>query len=202
MEATLSNIGAEIETCNNAVWDTQPRLKKILFVSKSDNPTKTKANPDYIRMSDKQVMSQLIETSRNCRDRGQEKIKNNPDYYVRSFAPIAQESTDLRNNIYTKYLHEKITGGEAASSLENVIQYLVKKWEDHQRAIISQLDQQHFQQLQSEAAMWQAMGSTFQNYNQQQQAYQNSYNQQQVNKPIHTQCRWDADVMNCSSYQY
>lgn len=202
METTLSNIGAEIETCNNAAWDAQPRLKKILFVSKSDNPQKAKSNPDYIRKSDKQAMSELIETSKNCRERGQEKINNNPDYYVRSFAPIAQESTDLRNDIYTKYLNGKITGGEASSSLENVIQYLVKKWEDHQRTIVNQLDQQHFQQLQSEAAMWQAMGSTFQNYNQQQQAYQNSYNQQQANKPVHTQCRWDAGVMNCSSYQY
>lgn len=201
-EATLSNIGAEIKTCNNAVWNSAPELESILFVDKSSDPRKAKNNKAFIKNVDKKTMSQLMEKSKQCRERGYAKIQSHPDYYVRSFAAISQESIDLRHDVYKKYLNSEITGGAAASSLENIHQYLVTKWKGQQQQVASQLNEQHFQEKQAQAAMLQSIGAGFQDYSDQQQQYQNTYNQQQINKPVHTQCRWNAGVMDCTSYQY
>lgn len=201
-ETTLSNIGAEIKSCTNSVWNSEPKLKNALSVENSKDPQKTKNNKSYISQSDKKSMTALIDKMNQCRERGQEKIENSSDYYVRSFAPISQESIDLRNEVFERYLKSEITAGAAASSLENIHQYLIRRWEDQQQRVANQLNQQHFQQQQAQAAAWQAIGASFQNYSRQQQQYQNSYNQQQISKPLHTQCRWDAGVMNCTSYQY
>lgn len=199
-ETTLSNIGAEIKSCTNSAWNSEPKLENILSIENSKDPQKTRSNKSYISPSDKEAMTALVGKMNQCRERGQEKIENSPDYYVRSFAAISQESIDLRNDVFQRYLNGEITGGAAASSLKNIHQHLIRRWEDQQQRVANQLNQQHFQQQQAQAAAWQAIGAGFQNYSYQQQQYQNTYNQQQMKMPIRTECRWNAGVMNCTSY--
>jgi hypothetical protein len=196
-EQTLSNIGAEMKSCTSVVWSSAPELKNVLSLENSQNPQKVRNNKSYIKQEDKNPMSSLADKMSQCRERGQEKIESSPDYYVRSFAPISQESIDLRNDVFQRYLKGEITGGAAASSLENVHKYLIRRWEDQQQKMVGQLNQQHFQEKQAQAAMLQAIGSGFQDYSNQQQQY---YRQQQANRPVHTQCQWVGGVMSCTSY--
>jgi hypothetical protein len=196
-EQTLSNIGAEMKSCTSAAWNFAPELKNILSLEDSQNPQKVRNNKSYIRQDHKKSMSSLADKMNQCREHGQEKIENSPDYYVRSFAPISQESIDLRNDIFQRYLSGKIPSGAAASSLENVHKYLIARWEDQQQKMVGQLNQQHFQEKQAQAAMWQAIGAEFENHNNRQQQYNQ---RQQVNKPVHTQCHWNGGIMVCSSY--
>jgi len=198
-EARLSNIGAEIKTCNNAVWNSAPELESILFADKSSNPRQVKNNKAFIKNADKKTMSELMEKSKQCRERGYTKIQSHPDYYVRSFAPISQESIALRHDVYKKYLNGEITGGAAASSLENIHQYLVARWRGQQEQVANQLNEQHFREKHAQATMLQSIGASFQNYSDQNQQ---DYQQQRTNKPVHTQCRWNAGVMDCTSYKY
>lgn len=114
---------------------------------------------------------------------------------------IVIEDRDLKSEVYKKYLEGKITGGQAAVSLDNISDSLQAKADNHNQTIISQLNQHHFQEQQAQAVMWQAIGAGFQDYSNQQQQYQNTYNQQQqMNKTVYTQCRWNGGVMDCTSF--
>lgn len=208
MDMELGRIMDSAGNCTKAAWNLDndwknlEKYKRIFDATEKSIPSDIANDKSYIVKADKKSFEQVLGKQKVCYQNLQNSIYSSNSPYVRSFAPNVNELAQFNIDIKTKFLKREINTHQAAESYKNAYAYLDRGWQANFQNNVNQLDQQHFQQLQAEAAMWQTMGSTFQNYNQQQQAYQNSYNQQQVNKPVHTQCRWDAGVMNCSSYQY
>ena len=202
MDTTLSNIGAEMKACVTSVWSAEPELENTLSIKTAENPSIVRNNKSFIKKADEKAVTALMNDMKQCRERGHGKIQNHPDDLVRSFAPISESSIQLRHDVFQKYLNGEISAGSAASSLENVRLHLIEQWTDHEQKIIAQLNQLHFQEKDAQAAMLQSIGAGFQDYSHQQHQSRNTHNQSQVNRPVHTQCRWNAGVMDCTSYKY
>ncbi len=194
MASVLDSLGTQSVSCLNAVTVAHPEADKIFSLD----------NKSRIKKTDKKTESARLSEFMQCREREYEQTKSNPDYYVRSFAPILKESIDLRADVYKKYMDGEITGSEGYSSLKNISDYLGSKWDAHNQEIVDNLNQQHFQQLQAQAAtqalMFQTIGAGFQDYNRQQQQFNQQRQANQINMPVRTQCRWDGGVMNCTSW--
>lgn len=198
---TLSRYAATRAACFQEAESSNPAFKAVFEKNESGFTDKAKKNKSYISKSDKKDFGNVISELEKCREHHLNQIRTSSDPYVRSFANLVIEDKDLKSEVYKKYLEGKITGGQAATSLDNISVSLQAKADGHNQAIISQLNQQHFQEQQTQAAMWQAIGAGFQDYSNQQQQYQNTYNQQQqMNKTVYTQCRWNAGVMDCTSF--
>ena len=202
MDYAIGQINASAQKCIDDATKETPAYEAVFETNGDDFTERALSSKKYVQKSEKKSLQAAFDKISECRNNKISQIQNSNNEFVRSFTYIVMDEKALKNDVYKNYINGKITGGQAATSIDNIGKALQAKSDYQYQIGVDALNRQHFQQLQAEAAMWQAMGSTFQNYNHQQQAYQNSYNQQQVNKPVHTQCRWDSGVMNCSSYQY
>lgn len=201
-DTAIVNIGDQNKACTEKFWSTAPHLKKI-FIDTDFIPESIKTDKSHIKNADKAKLKNIIDGTDDCISKTVNRLNSYPMYQVNKFGPLVADGWQLDREIRQKFLDGKITVSEAAQSSRNVFQYRDAVWRKTHQNVVAALDQQHFQQLQAEAAMWQAVGDGFQDYSQKQQQYQNAYNQrQQENRPVHTQCSWNAGVMNCTSYQY
>lgn len=194
---TLSRYAATRAACIKEAQSSTPAFEAIFENNESGFTDRAKKNKSYILKSDKKDFGNVIGELGKCREHHFNQVRTSSDAYVRSFANFVLEEKDLKNEVYKKYLEGKITSGQAATSLDNISVSLQAKADSHNQDIINQLNQHHFQEKQAQAAMWQAIGAGFQDYSNQQQQY---HQQQQANRPVHTQCQWIGGVMNCTSY--
>lgn len=198
----LSQYASTRRACFKEAEGSNPAFEAVFAKNGADFTDGAKKNKSYISKSNKKDFENVVAELEKCREHHLNQVKTSNDPYVRSFTNIVIEDKDLKGEVYRKYIEGKITGGQAVTSLDNISNSLQAKADSHNQVLINQLNQQHFQEKQAQAAMLQSIGAGFQDYSSQQQQYQHTYNQQQVNKPVHTQCRWNAGVMDCASYQY
>lgn len=198
MDIELSVIGVKTKACLDNAWAKAPSLKDKLRSKNS-----IVADDDYIQNKEKNAFSKIIAEEGECRGNSFRQIAGSTAPYVRSFAAISSDATTLRKEVYDKYLNGQITTNQARSSLNNISDMLTTQWDTQYKIVVSELNQKQAQRQQNQTIMLQAINQGFQDHNQRQQDYQEAYNkQQQINKPVHTQCRWNAGVMDCTSYQY
>lgn len=202
MEFALNDIGNSMEKCTEEVSKTSPAYKSVFEIENGEFTSRAFKNKKYVQKSDKKPMQETIDSLLACRENSISRIQNHNNEHVRSFTYLALEAKTLKGEVYKKYINGEITGGQAVTSLQNISKSLEVKWNDQYQIQLGALNRQHFQQQQAQAAMWQAMGSTFQNYNQQQQQYyqQRQAAQQQIRMPVHTSCQWNGGIMNCTSF--
>lgn len=196
----LSQYASTRRACFKEAEGSNPAFEAVFAKNGADFTDGAKKNKSYISKSDKKDFENIVAELEKCREHHLNQVRTSSDPYVRSFANIVVEDKDLKGEVYRKYIEGKITGGQAVTSLDNISDSLQAKADSHNQTIINQLNQQHFQEQQAQSAMWQAIGAGFQDYSNQQQQYQNTYNQQQVRMPVHTSCQWVGNVMNCSSF--
>ena len=199
-DSAIVNAGDAYDVCADKLWSTAPHLKKVFLIDSKTISQSVKSDKSYIKSADKKALKKIIEGNDTCTSQLVNRLNSYPLYHVNKFGPLVAEGWELNREIRQNFLNGKITVAQAAESSLNVFKYRDVIWRQTHQNVVNTLNQSHFQEKQAQAAMWQAMGAGFNDYDQQQQS---AYNQQQpVNKPVHTQCRWDGGVMNCSSYQY
>lgn len=201
MDYAIGRINTSAQKCIDDVTKESPAYESVFETNGNEFTERALSSKKYIQKTQKKSLQETFDKISACRNNKISQIQNSSNEFVRSFTYIVMDEKALKDDVYKNYINGKITGGQAATSIDNIGKALQAKSDYQYQIGLNALNRQHFQQLQSEAAMWQAMGSTFQNYNQQQQAYQNTYNQhQQIKMPVHTSCQWNGGILNCTSY--
>ena len=200
MDRTLNATLATLTQCKEEVWDDNPEfvnLKKYKLFQKEEDHGKLKYRSGYLGKNERKLLEDMIPLRAVCYDKAKRTIGTHHSHYVWLFSDLFEELASMDTDIRKKLSQGKITAYQAYQSAHNAKIYLQDLYDQQYQDNVDAMNQQHFREQQTNAAMLQALGAGLQNHN---QKIEDFHRDRQTSQPTRTQCRWIGDVMNCSSY--